>query len=255
MKVWDCHTHITGNGLPDLGYSKISAETAKKELKEAGIEKAVTFPLLDSSHDMEKVNRKFAEIINEHAEFFIPFCFIDPTQEGCIEEVERGINQFNFKGVKLHPLLCEFYPNDDELDPLYEKISSLNVPIMFHSGALGANETPIKYCDPEYIDEVGSKYPEIPMICAHMGWPWYEKMLAISQEKENIYFDTAGWRIKYMPQRVKDYAKVITHKILFGTDFPAIEPNPAVSDLKKEFTDDVANRVGSKNLREILNLG
>lgn len=254
MDIWDCHTHITGNGLPNLGYSKKSVEKAKEELKRADIKKAVTFPLLSSEQDMKEVNQKFAKKLKGNREFFVPFCSIDPTKEECIKELKRGINQLNFKGVKLHPLLCEFYPNSKEFEPLYEEINKLNVPIMFHSGALGADKIPIKYCDPIYIDEVSSKYPEIPIICAHMGWPWHEKMLAISQEKENVYFDTAGWRIKYIPQRVKTYTKVITDKILFGTDYPAIEPNSAVSDLKNEFTTDIASRIGGENLRKILDL-
>ena len=43
--------------------------------------------------------------------------------------------------------------------------------------------------------------------------------------KDNVFIDLSGWSPKYVPPQVVRYANTqLSHKMLFGSDFPLVNP-------------------------------
>ena len=67
--------------------------------------------------------------------------------------------------------------------------------------------------------------PELKIVGAHPSWPWQSEMLAVCRHKVNVYMDLSGWAPKYIPPEVVHWANTLLQdKVLFGSDYPLIDP-------------------------------
>jgi hypothetical protein len=71
----------------------------------------------------------------------------------------------------------------------------------------------------------------MPIILAHPSFPWQEEALAVAQHKPNVYIDLSGWSPKYFPPILVRYANsILSRKVLFGSDWPALTPDRWLAD-------------------------
>ena len=186
-------------------------------------------------------NDEVASIVKRYPKQFIGFASVDPWKgKKAIAEMERAVLELGLKGAKFHPGIQAFYPNDVRFYPLYEKISQLGVPALFHTGTngLGAG-TPggmgikLDYTRPIWLDHVAADFPQLTVIGAHPAWPWHEEMLAIIQHKSNVFMDLSGWSPKYLPKVIVEEARGrLRDKMLFGSDYPFITPDRWLADFE-----------------------
>jgi uncharacterized protein len=184
-------------------------------------------------------NEEMAAIAAENADILIPFASIDPAKgKAGAREARRLIADFGIRGFKFHPTMQGFYPNDRGAYVLYEAIAEAGLPALFHtgqtavgSGMPGGNGMRLKYSNPIYLDDVAADFPDMPIILAHPSFPWQDEALAVAQHKPNVYIDLSGWSPKYFPPILVKYANsILRHKVLFGSDWPAITPDRWLKD-------------------------
>ena len=210
-------------------------------------------------------NDEVAQIVKKYPRQFIGFACVDPWKgKRAIDEMERAITELGLKGAKFHPGIQAFYPSDTRFYPLYEKISGLGIPALFHTGTngLGAG-TPggmgvkMDYTRPIYLDSVAADFPELTVIGAHPAWPWHEEMLAIIGHKSNVFMDLSGWSPKYIPKQIMDEARSrLQDRILFGSDYPFILPERWLADFASldGFKPEVRQKILRDNAARILKL-
>jgi predicted TIM-barrel fold metal-dependent hydrolase len=187
-------------------------------------------------------NEEIAELAHQHADVAIPFASINPHRgkEG-VSQARRLIRDFGVKGFKFHPSVQEFSPNDRMAYPLYEAIAEAKLPALFHTGQTGVGaQTPggggirLKYSNPMLVDDVAADFPDMPIILAHPSFPWQEEALAVATHKPQVYIDLSGWSPKYFPPILVQYANtLLKEKILFGSDYPVIDPQRWVAEFEK----------------------
>ncbi|MEW6210280.1 MAG: amidohydrolase family protein [Acidobacteriota bacterium] len=210
-------------------------------------------------------NTEVADIVKKYPGRFIGFASVDPWKgRRAIDEMERAIAELRLSGVKFHPGIQAFYPNDARFYPLYEKISELKVPALFHTGTngLGAGMPggmgiKMDYTRPIYLDAVAADFPELTIIGAHPAWPWHEEMLAIIGHKSNVFMDLSGWLPRYIPKTIMDEArKRLQDRVLFGSDYPFIQPDRWLADFDtlEGFSDEVKRKILYENAARILKL-
>jgi predicted TIM-barrel fold metal-dependent hydrolase len=179
--------------------------------------------------------------------------------------MDRAITELGLIGAKFHPGIQAFYPNDRQFYPLYEKITELGVPALFHTGTngLGAGKpggmgVKLDYSRPIYLDHVAADFPELTIIGAHPAWPWHDEMLAIIGHKSNVFMDLSGWSPKYVPKAIIDEARTrLQDRILFGSDYPFIMPERWLADFDslEGFSPEVRQKILHDNAARILKLG
>lgn len=209
-------------------------------------------------------NEEVAAIAAENADIMIPFASIDPAKgKAGAREARRLIADHGVRGFKFHPTMQGFYPNDRAAYVLYEVIAEAGLPALFHTGqtAVGAGMAGgmgmrLKYSNPIHLDDVAADFPDMPIICAHPSFPWQEEALSVATHKPNVYIDLSGWSPKYFPPILVKYANsLLKHKVLFGSDWPAITPDRWLADFAKiEIKDEVRPLILKENARKLLGL-
>ncbi len=156
----------------------------------------------------------------------IPFGCVWPGDKDRIEYTRKNLDDYNFFGIKIQPLVQEFYPNDERMYEIYDLILDRGKWICFHAGTAPYRN---KYVGYKNFIKFLEKYPDINVIVAHMGAFEYKEFLALLDKHENLYLDTA---VIFIPDNVFPERKVkrttpveltsYQDRILFGSDFPNI---------------------------------
>ncbi|WP_137287465.1 amidohydrolase family protein [Halorussus salinisoli] len=208
-------------------------------------------------------NDYVAEVRDEYDDFFVGFASVDPLKDDCVQEAERAVKDLDLSGFKFQQIAQGFDPSDPEHDELWATIEDLGVPVVFHggnstlgAGAPGGRGLKIKHGNPMLIDDVAAEHPDLQILIAHPAFPWEKEQLAICQQKGNVYMDLSGWMPRYIDDQVLHYAKsLLKDKVMFGTDYPMIEPAPWLDQFAElDFPEEVQRKILWENAEELLGL-
>ena len=209
-------------------------------------------------------NDEVLHFARENADISIPFISIDPHRgaEGAAE-AKRLLSTGNVHGLKLHPPVQQFFPDDRIAYSLYEVFAEAKLPVIFHTGHSGIGTgmpggggVRLKYGNPLPIDDVAVDFPDLPIIMAHPSFPWQDEAISICLHKPNVYIDLSGWSPKYFAPQLVQYANtLLKHKVLFGSDYPLITPDRWIADLEKTvIREEVRPLILKENARKLLGL-
>jgi predicted TIM-barrel fold metal-dependent hydrolase len=187
-------------------------------------------------------NEEVVRFAEQNSDVAIPFASIDPNRgaEG-VQEAKRLVSAGKVRGLKLHPPIQKFIPNDSLAYPLYEVFAEAQLPVIFHTGHSGIGTgmpggggVRLKYGHPLPIDDVAVDFPSMPIIMAHPSFPWQDVAISICLHKPNVYIDLSGWSPKYFSPTLIQYTNtLLKNKVLFGSDYPLITPDRWMSDFEK----------------------
>jgi predicted TIM-barrel fold metal-dependent hydrolase len=190
--VIDCHAHLAFRQSPDLpGDDALVLDAADK----LGIDQLCCSVLPKRPATVEgfqAANRVMAAAAKRRPDRFLGYCFVNPEhQREALDEIRRCVEEFGFIGVKLYN---ERFCTDPVVFPIVELAISLGVPILHHAGHSHYKvETQPNISDGGRLAELGNRYPEAKLICAHIGgggdWEWTIKAL---RHAKSVYLDTSG---------------------------------------------------------------
>jgi predicted TIM-barrel fold metal-dependent hydrolase len=193
---------------------------------------------------------------------FVGFGSVDPARPDAVERLGR-FPALGLRGLKLHPTLQDFDPADDRHLPFFDAAAELGLIILTHAGTsgLGAGEPGgqglrIDLARPLLLDRVAARHPHMPIVLAHVGWPWHLEALAMALHKRNVYLDISGWRYRYLPEDVRrEMPRRLRGQFCFGTDYPMFDPAACLEEFERlELPADVAPRILRDNAAELLRL-
>jgi|LSQX01.3.fsa_nt_gb predicted TIM-barrel fold metal-dependent hydrolase len=228
MKVIDVHTHcfsdeLAVKAIPILAkraktkpYCDGTINCLRESMKKSGIDISVVQTIATKAQQTRTINKWASEIQSED---IIAFGTIHPDYKEWKEEIEYLKNN-KIRGVKFHPDYQNFCVDEKSMYPIYEKLFSEGMIVLFHSGVDIGLPAPY-HCTPENLSKVIDAFPQGNIIAAHMGghkyWDEVQKYLI----GKNVYFDTSySFRylgIEVMEKMIKNHG---ADKILFGTDSP-----------------------------------
>jgi predicted TIM-barrel fold metal-dependent hydrolase len=159
----------------------------------------------------------------------------DPTQGPYMEELRNGIEDLHLRGVKLGPIYAGFDPRDEVCEPIYRYCESRGLPVVFHTGTTFNREAPLRFGRPWLLDEVAIRHPALRMMLAHLGHPFYDECLCVIRKHPHVYADISAlyyrpWQFYNMLVLAQEYR--VTHKLLFGTDFPFADARESIEGLR-----------------------
>lgn len=151
----------------------------------------------------------------------LPFASINPyIVNDLAAELERLVQAYKFRGIKVYPVYQHHFPNDPRMYPLYSKAQELGLPVLVHTGSSVFRGARIKYGDPLLLDDVAIDFPDLTILLAHSGRPfWYEQAFWMARRHENVYMEVSGLPAKklldYFPRLER-----LAHKVVYGSDWP-----------------------------------
>jgi predicted TIM-barrel fold metal-dependent hydrolase len=117
----------------------------------------------------------------------IPFGCVWPEDSDKQDYIRKILDDYNFLGIKIQPLVQDFYPDDKRLYEIYDLLVDRGKWICFHAGTAPYRTKHVGYKNfVKFIE----KYPNIHVIVAHMGAFEYAKFLNLIDRYDNFYLDT-----------------------------------------------------------------
>jgi len=198
----------------------LSPESVLAQMAEAGITQSVLFacyaPILYASNEF------VSGLCRRYPDNFIGFASVNPKDQNAPEVLERAVQELGLCGLKLHPPLQNFYPNDPAVWPIYRKAAELNIPVVFHVGSTPfGNLVKLSQANPLLLDDVAIDFPTLKIILTHLGTMWHNETFMVVEKNPNVYLDTAAY-----PHEIRELLKqnlvdrLGPTKLIFGTDFP-----------------------------------
>ncbi len=145
-----------------------------------------------------------------------------------VRDIRRWVDE-GFVAIRMVPWLWELPPTDRRFYPIYTACVDLGVPFctqVGHTGPLRPSDTgrPIPY-----IDQIALDFPELVIVCGHIGYPWTTEMIAVADKHPNVYIDTSAYASHRYPTELIQYMNGRgANKVLFGTNYPMLTASRAL---------------------------
>ncbi len=172
----------------------------------------------------------------------------NPRMPGAVDETRRLLDEpgSRFRGVKLHPLLDAYHPDDPIVHPIIELLIERNLPALIHCGH------PI-FTLPWSIEELIRRYPAAKIILGHMGHGnivYINAAIDVAARNPNVYLETSG-----MPMHAKIREAVERagpDRVLYGSDAPFHHPSVELAKVRVSgLPQDLTDRVLGENGRQL----
>jgi hypothetical protein len=182
-------------------------------------------------------NELIAGIVKRFPGRFVGAGSVDPHRPDAADRVRR-LPDLGLIGLKLHPTMQGFDPSSDAAMHLFEVAAEARLAVITHAGTSGFGAgcpgglgLRIDLARPILLDRAAAAFPEMPIVLAHIGWPWHLEALAMSLHKTNVFIDISGWRYRYLPSEVvRDMKGRLSGQFLFGTDVPMFSPSALLEE-------------------------
>jgi len=221
-------------------FDDVTPEAYIEKMDNAGVEHTLIVATRAGSAD-HRIHRhipyeKVAAIVERFPSRFSGLAGVDPTagMRG-LRELEHAVRDLGFVGAHLYPHWFEMAPDHAKYYPIYAKCAELNIPIQMQVGHClrYSDDRPLRSVGrPILLDTLACDFPELKIIGIHIGWPWTEEMISVSYKHPNVYIGSDAYAPRYWPQSFVHYIDTWgKNKVLFGTDFPVIDPERALREI------------------------
>ncbi len=265
--IVDCHSHVWPS-LNSLGkafdFTCIAGKGLDQALPEdhlAASEPAdfvLVLGFVSNLLNAEIANDYLARYVSEHPGRMKAFAGVDPTEGGCLEQIQKIHEEPVFAGLTMGPACQGFHPCDSRAMRVYELAEELGLPVYFLQGNQLPSAATLEHQQPTHFDEVARSFPSLKIVISHMGYPWMDQMAAMLAKHDNMFTDIAGltqrpWQAYRALIIAYEYG--VIEKLLFASDYPnhtVKEAVEAVYNLNKLTLDSVLPAIPREQLRGIV---
>lgn len=154
-----------------------------------------------------------------------------------LADLTYAVKQCGFVGAHLYPHWFGLAPDHAKYYPYYAKCAELGVPMMMQVGhnLVYTRERRLPSVGrPITLDQVAIDFPELTLIGIHIGVPWTDEMISMCWKHPNVYTAGDAYAPRHWPASYVHYLNTYGRdKVLFGTDWPVIDPERAVREVKE----------------------
>jgi predicted TIM-barrel fold metal-dependent hydrolase len=231
--IFDSHMHVGDFPLFNVSLDRDGLAAL---MRETGISQALLF-----SPDNELVRA-----ITEDVPGVWALYWANPNRPEAIAEAHAFLEHPRFRGIKFHPLLDSYHPNDPSVHPFMQLAGDRGLPVLFHTGH------PI-FTLPWSIEEVAANFPDTKVVFGHMGHGnvvYINASIEVGKRNPNVYLETSGMP---MHTKIRDAIDALgPTRVLYGSDMPAYHPQIEIDKVRLSgLSDELVDRVLDKNARAL----
>jgi len=147
----------------------------------------------------------------------IPFGSVHPHDRNARTRL-REYAQAGVRGIKLHPEMQRFFPDDPRAMEVYEECGKLGLPIIFHAGRSGIEPTFLRpYALLRRYEPGIHEFPGVRFILGHAGARDVADAIPLARNNDNVWLELSSQGVTEIHRL---WNEVGSHKLLYGTDWP-----------------------------------
>lgn len=202
------------------------------------VDKAIIFSLrYADSIGIDGDDEVTARAVAKHPDKFVGFAAVDPRRPDYMDLLVHAVEDLKLKGVKFGPIYNGVSLLDPRMEPVYAYLQKNNLPLTMHMGTTYGTNAPIRQGRCLDLDDVAHRYPDLKMIMAHMGHPWYEECIVVARKNPNVYCEVSAlyyrpWQYYNILICAQEYLITEWNKIFWGTDFPFTSVKDSIDGLR-----------------------
>jgi predicted TIM-barrel fold metal-dependent hydrolase len=211
-----------------------------KKMDRAGVDRSLLVAVragdLRMKGSFEIPYRRVHDVCKQYPDRFSGLAGVDPYRgmQG-LRDLESAVKDYGFVGAHLYPHWFGLAPDHAKYYPYYAKCCELDIPIMMqvgHNLIYQRDRRLPSVGRPICLDQVAIDFPELKLLGIHIGIPWTDEMISMAWKHENVFIGVDAYAPKHWPQQLVHYLNTYgRHKVLFGTDWPVIDPERAVAEI------------------------
>jgi predicted TIM-barrel fold metal-dependent hydrolase len=192
-----------------------------------------------------------------------PFVAADPHVLGGeagaahLQEMARG---HGARGIKIHPALQRFRPDDPGMSPIYRECQDLGLAVLSHSGA---SHGPFEWAEPAAFANVLHDHPNLKLVLAHLGGGRWRQTADLAAAFPQVSFDLCEvieWT--GAPDAPSDHQLVAmirgvgAERVVMGSDYPWYDLGHTVERVRQlpGLSEDELEGILGRNAARILGL-
>ncbi len=131
------------------------------------------------------------------------------------------------RAVKVHLQVGGFDATDPLLADTWTLLEASGTPIILHAGAVSDGSGNEQWCGPAPVRRLVTSFPGLRLVIAHLGTPDEDAFVALAEEHETVWLDTAMVftdppYLGPAPLHLVERVGALGDQIVFGSDFPTI---------------------------------
>jgi predicted TIM-barrel fold metal-dependent hydrolase len=203
-------------------------------IRDAGITSAVVHaPLIG---DVSYSNDATAALVEAAPDLLVGFCRVDPTTgDAAAKEIVRCVASLGLHGVTISPFWHGLPCSAEVVRPIFEAADELGVPVWTHLSQQWVRNRPLDLEHPRHVDEVAGRFPRVPILCGHGGWPWVNEVVAVAWRHPNVFIDVSAFRPKHVFTAGSGWeplvyygSRTVADKVVFGSTWSLLGLRPSV---------------------------
>ena len=233
--VVDAHTHLLpprlqaairdfffARGFPGDGFAyPADPAEACDRLAAEGITEAWSLPYARRPGSAAELNASMARFAAAHTDgtavTVIGGCTVHPADDRPADLVRAAVEDLGLRVLKLHCSVGDFAADDRRLDPVWEYVSAVALPVVLHAGHAPDGHTEAAELAP--VAAVARRHPDARIIIAHCGHAASSAALRLVAEHPGLHADLTP--VLHQPVRPDPAAlAAVAGKVLFGSDAP-----------------------------------
>jgi uncharacterized protein len=227
--------------MPDVMRRGIDADDYVRIMDNAGVEHSLLIAVRAGDRNwkgsFEIPYDQVARWVDRHPTRFSGLAGADPTRGmEQLRDLERAA-ALGFVGVHAYPHWFRLPPDAAQWYPIYAKCCELDLPYMLQVGQNLIYQKDVRLpsvARPILLDQVAIDFPELTLIGIHVGTPWADEMIAMAWKHARVFIAIDAYAPKHLPAALVHYMNSYgSDKVLFGTDWPVIDPRRAVIEMEK----------------------
>ena len=226
--------------MSDAAKTGVPIEDYLRKMDRAGIERSLLIAVragdLNVRGSYEIPYARVAAVCDRYPDRFSGLAGVDPTRGiGGLRDLDHAVRDLGFVGAHLYPHWFGMAPDAALYYPYYARCCELDIPIMMQVGQnliYSRTRRLPSVGRPIALDQVAIDFPDLRLLGIHIGVPWTDEMIAMAWKHANVFIGVDAYAPKHWPPQLVHYLNTYgREKVLFGTDWPVIDPERAMNEI------------------------
>ena len=227
--------------MSDAAKTGVPIEDYLRKMDRAGIERSLLIAVragdLNVRGSYEIPYARVAAVCERHPDRFSGLAGVDPTRgiQG-LRDLDHAVRALGFVGAHRYPHWFGLAPAAALDFPYYARCCELDIPIMMQVGQnliYSRTRRLPSVGRPIALDQVAIDFPDLRLLGIHIGVPWTDEMIAMAWKHANVFIGVDAYAPKHWPPQLVHYLNTYgREKVLFGTDWPVIDPERAMGEIE-----------------------